>query len=191
MQIPLLVIATVLAMAPFLSREIYVEMYRLEKRTIAVDNAAILIGRTDRAMTAFLAKSNLAMRAADLFHDLLHVCAKNPKTAAICVDKDMAMERQLAFVHSRLYDVAKSMWVAGSARARIEMARLGVVGHIDRARLPPIHSKHCPLCWLAITWEADGPMISRVSHGGVGAQVRLEGKPLKGGNRWNYRVLAE
>jgi hypothetical protein len=168
------------------------EIYRLERGLIALDNAAILLGRSAREVWKGLVRFNAWAEKAELAHHVAHVCARAPIAGSPCRAADQAWEAALASAHRLAGARAHLGWTQGRRDALIAARKLGVEVTADRAPTPPIRSKRCSVCGLLTRWDIVGPapesVWARLHQREFRNRVESIGRSLKGGETWAYRV---
>jgi hypothetical protein len=164
------------------------ELAQLETGIIALDNASILLGRSARGVWQDLTDHAQQMRAMEVAHHVAHACARAPLPNPACVTADLAWEARLRHSHAQGGVLARTAWVAGTARAKHAAARLGFSVFLDRPGVPPIAPVYCPVCLLPVGWR--GPGSWRES-----ARVRVHARAFENavtasseGGLWRYQV---
>ncbi len=161
------------------------ELYALESDWIALDNAAIELGRSARAVWNGLQKANAEIRRLETRHHLVHACARVPATAIQCRTADLAAEGELALRHARAGVAAATAWRVGAERARVQAP----TALFSRLPLPPLQSVRCSVCGLPSEWEIGVPRLESVQLlRGMALRVRWVGRSLRGGGQWDYAI---
>lgn len=174
---------------PLWNFEIYRKAWLWEANQIAADNAAIRWGKSDRQVLRYLEASNRLIRALELVHHPLHLCARVPVTAAECAPEDEAAEFELRALHRAAGEAARALWTRGtlSGLAAIPRDRVAIRSY-SRSEVPPIGEKRCRLCGGAYYWEVDS------HHAGMESAVFLNTVPavaarsrlVEDDGGWNY-----
>lgn len=197
MSISFLIILSVILAAPWESRRIFYEAFRAERRQIAVDNAAIVIGRRDRELFRFLSASNRLLRGMEVAHHALHACARTPQGAAVCMDKDVAIELQIELVLRTTYETASVWWKSAAIAAESSARRLDEEVSLIRPASPPLRKYVCPICGRAVQWEVESgnraiqTIVRDRFDGRFAARVRPYGISLRDGATWDYLLEEE
>jgi len=195
MSILFLVLASVFAGAPLWAMQLWSIVWEEEQAQIAVDNAAIVLGRGDRALLNELVGVNRKLRALEVEHHVAHHCAQIPSPAkAGCEATDRALELTLRALRLAAYERAQLAWRESEFKAFAEAKRLKNRISIDeRSIRPPLRSIRCAECQLDIFWELEEPkrrgFLLR-THGPSPqfSRVVWEGTDLRSGKKWNYRL---
>src|SRR5688500_15327370 len=110
MQISLLILVSLpLLFSPLLTYRIYDKALSWERTQIAVDNAAIVIGKKDKELFNYLIASNRILHALEMAHHPLHFCARVPLTTAFCISEDLVLEAQITAMHHSVYLIANTL----------------------------------------------------------------------------------
>jgi len=184
-----------LVIAPWQSRGIFCDIFRVERKQIAVDNAAITLGRRDREIFRFLSASNRILRRIEVVHHALHFCARTPTGLAKCLAKDILVERQMEAFLQGIYGTASAMWLAARLDAISTAAELYETVVISRPITLPVKALRCPICQRPNRWEwrLDDSITAEVRDVGgdvTPVRIRMSGASIASGDGWNY-VLEE
>lgn len=195
MYVSILAILIPLSLAPAMTWKIFCDVARQERSQIAVDNAAIVLGRADRDLFMDLSASNRILKQLDRIHHPLHVCARAASPGAMCVGHDLAIEREIMLMHQTIGKTAEARWRSNLRVALMELEKLKIPLVSVSRKTFPVHPKRCPVCGLNSAWEINVEQRPFVTHFSAGspaclAVVRLEGICLTDNSRWNYRLEA-
>lgn len=184
------------ALAPlgFKMAEAYYVATQWEQRAVAIDNAAIVLGKADRLLFRKLQTLNAAVRAADLFHHPVHF-SPWPWTKA----GDPAIEAKLIALRQANYVAVSVLWTANKVAALTspslnDETRGHVVKIRGRNEKPPIHQSRCPVCGLAIYWEVDGEATRTFTldvpsdFSVPGVRLRIVGDSVLSLSDWDYEL---
>ena len=151
---PILLLGSLLSalvVAPLRTVRIYRDAEAWETRQIAVDNAAIRLGQSDRGVFRSLREAHRIAMALEAIHHPLHACARAVVTTGECFEPDLAIEAEIEAFHRTTEGAARAMW------------RWGEVGlpslALESLRRPeiPLTEKRCAVCGLASNWELSLP----------------------------------
>ncbi|MBY0371542.1 hypothetical protein K2X33_12710 [bacterium] len=172
----------------------FTELYNWERSLIALDNAAVVLGRAERSVLGDLAKANRELQHRDLAHHPWHACARVPATAAKCLPVDRTAEQALSAVWHRHWAQAVARWRQAEGEARLQT--VGAPGKVDwsRSALPPVRPRRCSQCGAWTGWErVEAPPTqvvlrweSRVQRLAVRVQGQWQHEPL----RYSVREVA-
>ncbi len=178
---------SLLVAAPLLTHRVYRAAYARERAQIALDNAAIASGRSDRATLRALDSANRLLSRLDAIHHPLHACAMVPATAAECAPADRAIEARIRLLHAETERAAQASWRLGHAAAGAEAVRLGeTLGDVERSRLVLVPSS-CGSCGLPSAWTvASLPLRSVFTSGRARTAMRL----VSSREGWDYLLEA-
>lgn len=194
MLIFFLVAMTPLLLAPAWTYRVFSEAERFERRQIAVDNAAIELGRGDRAALRTLEEGQRRIRVLERAHHLVHFCARVPETAPACAAEDRALEAGIRVYSLALRVRAQAAWVASLARARKALTGIGNrAGVLGRAVVLPLRPRRCSVCGGDAGWELAEPPPLRwrvLSPGEREAEVWAELSRDSAGS-WDYALMVE
>lgn len=198
MSIFVLALTFVLVAAPLWTSHLFRSVYSWERRQVAVDNAAIILGRSDRKSFTDLSRLNRTIEAMEVEHHLLHACARsNTPAAPECALADAQLERVMENLHRVGGEMARAQWRLGQVRASAETRQFGVTMDVpDRPAEIPIGERKCAACALSLYWERSESR--RALHYAVRARgddsppvttgVELTGRSLRDGRDWEYRL---
>lgn len=182
---PLALIAVLLVplgLAPVWSARLEREALEHERRQIAFDNGAIVLGRAVRAALVALAAAERTLEGAEVGHHALHACASvNPK----CRVPDLLVEQFLRATHRAAEAAFRAALAAAPPLATLELGRATGAGRVEAPRLS-LTSMRCPICRLPIRWRlrlGDGAVVEN-GPSGRRRVVRWER-----GSRWDYRIV--
>jgi len=163
-----LAVLTPLLLGPVLSHQAYSRLYEVEKTRIGLDNAAIALGKGDADWLTHLEEENDAIAGWDRAHHVWHACRFSPvpAQAAYCQAMDRFWEGALLARHQRLWANIQWRWVESRTAARQELRRLEVEpAAIQRAVMPALRPKRCPVCGGVLGWAVERLPSSRLSGG--------------------------
>jgi hypothetical protein len=173
---------TPIAVAPLMTHGLYGQAYRVEYRQIALDNAAIGLGRGQRAAFRYLAETNRKLRALEAVHHPAHACARLPQPTPACLAADRSAELAIRTLRNEAYAAAQIRWASARGQARTELGRWQVEATVHSPVRIPVAPVRCPLCGLDVFWERESDRISSdlVSPGApwLGVRVALWGRSL-------------
>jgi len=138
------------------SAAVYRDLHRIEGAQIAVDNAAIALGRADRALARRVERANALLSKWELSHHPAHVCARVPSEAQPeCKAIDLAIETRMRVLVAAVSADLAASWRAHLARARVELGRGGFAGLVvGRPEAAPFTTRICPVCREIVRWSA-------------------------------------
>ena len=179
--------------SPFRTAWIFSQAWRSESAQIALDNEAIRLGQSDRALFNSIAAANRLVAEIEVIHDPVHLCARAPTPEVLeCAAEDEALERTIQSIHRAAYAEAEALWAASTTRAWLVLAR-----HFPQVARPfkiPIEEERCSLCGMPTAWEVSQSPIESHLYGyrpmKLEAHERLVGQSLRDGTRWDYEVRA-
>lgn len=177
--------------APLLTYRIAQGAYEWQRRQIAIDNAAILLGTADREIARALQSGNAAQQAIEVAHHEAHACAHSPAANPGCLAADEALELKISLSHREMQLRASSSWGVNGLRAAAYLSSHRVTNRIDRAASVPIDSVTCPICGLEVYWEKKDAFRTVFLSDGqpkLGANVTVDGSTLVFGGEWNYQL---
>ena len=173
-------------LAPWYTHRLYDRLHELEKAQIAVDNAAITLGRRERQMFRLLETAEKELRRMELAHHPLHVCGQKDGR---CRTADLALEAKMVAAHRAATVAAQALWTEAALEARARLAALDVVAQMPRPGRAPFRERRCLLCLLPVGWTLR-PTETRVTASGlVDARVVVRVRRREGS--WDYRLAAE
>jgi hypothetical protein len=150
MPLALIVVALVpLLLAPVVSAELRDRALEWERRQIAADNAAIVLGREVRRALRALGSAEQAIAGFEVGHHAAHLCAAVKPTCRVA---DVAAERALLLA-ARTAEAA--------FRAAMTAAPLAALGELRRETVPlaapqwRLTSERCPFCGLSVRWRLE------------------------------------
>lgn len=150
----LAILAVPLFWSPLATHRLFAEVLAWQRTQIAVDNAAIRLGRLDREWTEFMERGRRRLEHLEKLHHPLHLCARVPQTMAACRSQDEAIERLLTATARWWEAEAARRWGVAPGRALEEGRRLGIPLRLaGRPPLPPVRRTPCPLCRLKVRWK--------------------------------------
>ena len=141
-------------LAPLWTHELFKGSFERQKAIIALDNAAILIGREDRDLFEFLKNTNSIVEGLEKIHHPIHLAlrmgALDPKLKL----QDIGLETLIRELHSEAEVVSKVRLSKSPLVAFSEFRRMQVAGQIiQRAKKVPVFEVKCSLCHLWVKWE--------------------------------------
>lgn len=186
---PLTLVAMLLApllLAPLSTARLIGEALTEERRQIAFDNAAIVLGRHVRLALRALAMAETGLAAADFVHHPVHLCAavKPPCRAA-----DMGLERGIELLFRNAEAVFRAALAAAPMRARAELVSEKALAQVDGPSLR-LSAVRCPICRLPVRWEVQlgEGSVTELSLRRRRRVVRWSGEGAAW-DQWNYRVV--
>jgi hypothetical protein len=191
-------LVTLLA-APLLTQSQFRLVWNAERRQIAVDNAAMVLGRHDREDLHSLEQATRLLAFYETVHHPIHLCARVPGPQAPgCRGQDRLWEARLELAYHLAYQKARIHWQLAGGKAREEAMRLDADPlMLGRPSELPVSERLCPLCHLRIGWTRRGPNLRyqlkvRTSElPGAEATIELGGDPSFQNERWDYSMLAD
>lgn len=170
--------------APLATFAAFRALHARETGFIAVDNAAIALGQGDRALFAALARAQAKLRGLERLHHAVHECP-DPR----CRAADAVLEARIVALHAAASAHARLNWARTSEAARAAAAALEVSVGVSRPAEPPLVSRRCPRCALAVGWSFPVPVVSTVwALRYRDSAVRVTVRAGAGNDRWNYRL---
>lgn len=147
-------------LAPFWTHELFKDSFEGQKSIIALDNAAILIGKGDRDLFNFIKKTNSFVTGIEKIHHPVHLAIRmgaiEPKLKA----QDLGLETLIREIHSNTAAISNIRWSKSSFTALSEFQRLGISGNIlERATRVPIVGLECSVCHLFSKWEVNPTLL--------------------------------
>jgi hypothetical protein len=179
-----------LGSVPMLSSAMYSEIEEYEKRTIALDNAAIRLGRRDRNLFRMVDSAATKIRALETTHHALHACARVPSPSYFkCRAADLAIERTIAGLIDALRASVTAAWRFNSARTREELWRGDWRRpEITRETIAPVRFERCPVCGLAARVILEPKRMPTRIEGKHYGDSRIGVRFIRETN-WNYRLF--
>jgi len=176
---------------PLWNFEIYRKAWQWEARQIAADNAVIRWGKADRQMARYLESSNKMVRALELIHHPLHLCAKVPATMPECLPKDEGIELELKQMHEAAGRAARWLWRRGTAEGREAVLNEKIL-RLVRSDEPPIQEEACHVCGGHYFWRIDTSHPGMMSSLSLRTPQRLRAavELVRDRGEWNYQVHA-
>ncbi len=166
-------------------------LFALEEWVITIDNAAIELGRDERALFRAVQRSNQLALKLDSAHHASHACAHAPFAGAACRSADLAAERTLSVLHSRAGGQVQVAWrLAGE---RLAIAVKGKA-RIRRAIAAPLRSVRCAVCGLETRWELSQPPQTHLSMLDLPRTFKVvvsTGLKRLDGEAYQYRIREE
>lgn len=155
MSIPLFISLTIsLVLAPLWSHQLLKGTFSKERKIIAMDNAAILLGRSERETFSFLRRVNEAISNLEAVHHIIHPLLVLGTVSPEIVAQDGKLESLIDELHKGSLKVAKFNWSMGKHQAEAELLRMGVpLFEIRREDNLPVREIVCPICHLNSFWE--------------------------------------
>ena len=198
MSIFLLSFVAVFIASPLLSQSQFRAVFDWERRQIALDNAAITLGRGEREIFRQLRQTNQTVAGLELEHHSVHQCARTLTPAAgACGLADEAIEEAIREVHQSAYENASRQWAAKLHDALTEAAKLSP-GNISvtRRETVPIQEVRCSMCGQAVAWEVEPgalPLKAKLRQTAIdGPELAVglwtTGDSLRAGAVWDYRL---
>lgn len=191
MSVPFIMVILFLLLAPLESLRLFRRTAEWQKAQVALDNAAIELGKRDRDLFRYVASANQVLAGLELLHHPLHLCARVPKTAPVCGPKDLALEAKIQTVRLETYRAASLSWTGNGVRALSQLGTYRVSA--SRTGRVPLRSVVCALCRRAVLWEVERPAatlsVFRARHPRVlESGVRLVGESLVKPSTWHFRL---
>lgn len=183
---------TVMVLAPLWSHQIFRDSFERQKMKIAIDNAAISIGRGDRQIFNFVENSNKAIKALEAIHHPIHLAVRSGMASPQLASQDLALEISLKELHLTTRKLAETKWMSSTLLAGSEVGRLGVyLNGIQRSKTCPLNGTRCPICNLEVYWKIDVLRTDSFLNVQIGEQTSALWtkiiKKLSGrGTEWNY-----
>jgi len=173
---------TPLLLAPLSTARLIGEALTEERRQIAFDNTAIVLGQHVRLALRALAMAETGLAAADFVHHPVHLCAavKPPCRAA-----DLGIERAMDALFRNAEAVFRAALAAAPMRARAELVSEQALAKVDGPSLR-LKALRCPVCRLPVRWQVQlgEGAVTELSVRRRRRVVRWSGE----GATWNYRV---
>jgi hypothetical protein len=146
-------VITPFVLAPLWTHELFKGSFERQKAIIALDNAAILIGREDRDLFNFLKNTNSIVEGIEKIHHPIHLAlrmgALDPKLKL----QDIGLETLIREMHSEAEVISNVRWSKSPMVAFSEFRRMQVAGQIiQRANKVPVVEVKCSLCHLFVKW---------------------------------------
>jgi len=141
-------------MAPMWTYALFSDAFVRERQQIAVDNAAIVLGQSDRKCLNELYAANHYLAELDRKHHEFHFCAQKDPTAT-CAAIDKGYEEQISSYHRRAHSTAVAHWEEARVVAHREAARLETRISMSRPNDIPLVAGKCSLCLLETQWQID------------------------------------
>ncbi len=178
------------------SHSLFLSLEKKETGVIALDNAAIRLGRNGRAVWKALHRANKELEVLENLHHPAHLCARLPIPNASCAALDQKLEMILRSKVEFIRAQSQVNWKAGSEQASLEASQLKRQVGVHRALSLPIQRVRCGTCGLDHAWEFSpefrAHLSEDVSASIVGdlwrARVVYLGKSLRRTKDWNYRI---
>lgn len=185
---------TILALTPLWTHQLYLTSFNRQKTMIALDNAAIVLGRQDRMTLNFVEKANETIKLIELIHHPIHFAVVSGIASPQVVAQDVSLEATLKEIHFTSRRVADVKWASSLSSAIAEVGRLGteVIQH-QRGLTSPLIKKRCAICNLDTFWLVDANRTDsflRVKSGDwiSAVWVRLLKSLNKNKADWNYQL---
>ena len=172
-----------LFLAPLLTHEMFTRLEARQRQRIALDNAAIALGRAEREIWQNLVREEVSLRRQEILHHSVHEKAfSSPHAFAL----DQSLETALRAKYQLASWRARVAWAAALGKAHAELERLGVPARIDRDPQFPFVEQRCLRCGLAVAWRPVGRLdvfVRGLEPPRLAAHLRLfrDGQP-------NYRL---
>lgn len=193
MQILMVSITGIFLASTWLTQSSFRQLWLRERTQVAVDNAAIVLGRAVEEMLHSMEETNSELRILDIEHHELHFCARNIFTALECFPMDKAMEVEISLLSSSANVELSLLWQKAASKANMEASLLRNLIEVVRLPVPPIHLVKCLICGSphhfsfdqkrAITW------IHAISAGNSSEGVKIQWSKESG--KWLYRLSTE
>lgn len=183
---------TVMVLAPLWSHQIFRESFERQKMKIAIDNAAILIGRGDRQIFNFVENSNKAIKALEAIHHPIHLAVRSGMASPQLASQDLVLELSLKELHLTTRKLAETKWISSTMLVGSELGRLGgYLKGIQRSKTCPLNGRRCPICNLELYWKVDALRTNSFLNVQMGEQTsflwtKIIRKLSSRGAEWNY-----
>lgn len=168
MPVLFLILGATLATSMWQTHRIFLKAFRWEKRQIAVDNAAIKLGRGDRAVFNEIRTLNKILRGFEISHHSAHACRKSPK----CKPVDELFEQLIETTRKIGFMSASFRWGESFASAQTEYEktlseyfknldsdfsnkRVAMLVIHGRSSDVPLRGERCQICHRDVYWEID------------------------------------
>ncbi len=187
-------LVTILGLAPVWTHELFNNSFLRQKTTIALDNAAIILGRQDRTTLNFLVKANRTVSLMEVIHHPIHLAVVMGIATPNLIAQDVSLERAISEIHKGAKTIANVNWARASLMANSELRRFGIsVVQKQRAERAPLIEKNCPVCHLGSHWEIDHAIKDTFLRVGnrswiPAIWIKLVGESLVNGKKWNYKL---
>jgi hypothetical protein len=183
-------VITPFVLAPLWTHELFKGSFERQKAIIALDNAAILIGREDRDLFNFLKNTNSIVEGLEKIHHPIHLAlrmgALDPKLKL----QDIGLETLIREMHSEAEVISNVRWSKSPMVASSEFRRMQVAGQIiQRANKVPVVEVKCSLCHLFVKWAPNLQLLK--THLEVisdGVAEKLSVSPTIGNTKINSSI---
>lgn len=129
---------------------IFQTVFQIEKNQIALDNAAIMMGRQDRDLFRIIENTNKLLKKIEKKHHYLHACAlisPDPRVRVICQTQDRAIELEMSLLIEKTRFQSQYLWFLSRSKGIAEANKLNVhIDSIKRETSAPIRFEECPFC---------------------------------------------
>ncbi len=192
MPILFLAFALVALSGPLLTQSILRSLWLREELQIAVDNAAIVLGKGDRKIWNELTQANRTLEVWEAIHDVVHSCARLAPQSP-CAADDRLWEVKIDEFRQASYWRAQSLWQQTWVSARLEASRFsGNALNTTRSSTLPVVEVACPRCGRPVFWEIRAKERGYLvwGHGTMpltlAVEVRWSGRSLRNSTGWDY-----
>lgn len=180
----------ILVSAPLLTHQLFSGSFERQKNKIALDNAAILLGRRDRSTFNFIARSNRVADFLETIHHPIHLAARSGLGSTQLMAQDLSLESAIRELHFSSQQFAKANWTGSLISANAEMHRLGSwLAQQRRSLVAPLIGKRCPVCHLEAYWIVDSSQTDSYLRAQSGSLVTwLWIRMSQTQSNWNYHL---
>ncbi len=195
MSIPIFITLMVpLFLAPLWTHQIMNLSFLRQRTFLALDNAAILLGREDRLVFNFLLKSNRFIAGLEKIHHPIHAIVRAGGASPNLVAQDAALEIVINQSHKGAIVYSTGIWKIAELKILTELRRMGTsLLNLKRETKVPVVGVRCPICFLEARWEinsrnANTYLQVKKDSWMPGLWVKPTGTSLLRGPPWNYKL---
>lgn len=180
----------VLSAAPVRTAYLYDAAWKRQDAQIAVDNAAIVGGRADRALFRWVASANRLLDGLEAAHHAAHACARVPGPQAVaCRTTDLSLEATIRSIHASVGRSAGVTWRANRLAALASAAKRHVPVFVRRPSSVPLRPRRCAVCGLDRAWDPTSPRpLVGVFFARVPANDPVRARLVSTASGWDYEL---
>lgn len=189
MSISVLILLPVLLMGPVLARQVADRAMASQRAQIAVDNAAIVVGRQDRDNLNRLGRASAELHKLHLSYHSALACASTVILTSECGPTAGALRATILALHQFHSGLALAQWNASAVSGQLEVGKERSSLDSFRRAAEPFPTHYCDECGLPAGWDLNPAKLETYLQAHYVSKIDVGVRPVKVAERsWNYEL---